>query len=79
MSFKLSIEPIQKNINEQQESLYKAFILKAANHFGNTFPEMENILRNLMPEGPRERWSTNQLDDFITKSTAYLGQHGFHF
>lgn len=79
ITYKLQIEPIEKNINESQQALYKAFILKAADHFGTSFPEMEVLLQNLMPEGPRERWSTNQLNDFINKSGSYLSEHGFQF
>lgn len=47
MKFKVTIEVIVKNINEQQISLYNAFIIKASDHFGNTFIEMENILKDI--------------------------------
>jgi hypothetical protein len=85
ISFKITIEPIEKNINESQRKLYDAFILKAADHFGNTYSEMQDILRRFYPinargeDIPLNRWSSQQLDLFITKSTAFLAEHGFHF
>jgi hypothetical protein len=71
-TIKVSFEFIDKNINEAQHKLYKAFVLKAADHFGNIYPEMQDIL-------PVDRWSSEQLNLFITKSTAYLAEHGFNF
>lgn len=79
MTFKLQIEPIEKNINENQEKLYKAFILKASDHYGVTFKEMEFLVERFMPEGPRERWSSEQLNNFINKASSVLSEHGFQF
>ena len=88
MKFKVTIEVIVKNINEQQISLYNAFILKAADHFGNTFIEMELILlhfhpRQLNPSGkwtkPLYKWTTKELDHFISQASALLAEQGFKF
>jgi hypothetical protein len=84
-TIKVSFEFIDKNINEAQHKLYKAFVLKAADHFGNIYPEMQDILKVFYPEDvngekiPVDRWSSEQLNLFITKSTAYLAEHGFNF
>jgi|GEM_PF-4750811 len=79
ITFKLQIEPIEKNINENQDKLYKVFILKAADHFGNSFGEMQTLLQQFMPEAPRERWSSKELNDFINKSSSHLAEFGFQF
>lgn len=89
-SFKLTIESYEKNINEQQISLYNAFILKAADHFGNTFQEMEYILKRFWPKKFNsiygtdtykgvDYWNTKELDDFINQSSALLAEQGFKF
>ena len=86
-NFKVTIEVIEKNINSEQESLYKAFITKASNHFGNTYQEMENILKRFWPLNsfhmrdykPREKWTTTELNLFIEQSSALLAEHGFTF
>lgn len=85
MKLKLTVEVIEKNINEQQISLYKAFIIKASNHFGNTFREMEIILIRFYPinsEGYKislNKWTPKQLNDFIDKASALLTEQGFKF
>lgn len=88
MTFKITIENISKNINEEQIALYKAFIVKAAEHFGNSYPEMEEMLDRFKPKFnslgfdysiPIQRWSNKDLDDFINKSTAFLAEFGFNF
>jgi hypothetical protein len=80
MNFKVTIEPVTKNINKSQESLYKAFILTAANHFGNSYNEMEEILKRFHPQDmfeiglhvPVSKWNTEQLDNFINQANALL-------
>jgi len=80
VTVKVTYEIVVKNINEQQKSLYKAFIIKAADHFGDTFNGMENKLKRFMPEDKNlSKWSTKELDDFINKSTFFLAEFGFHF
>jgi hypothetical protein len=83
--FKVTIEIIEKNINEQQISLYNAFIIKAANHFGNTFNEMEIILKRFWPRYDMNtikalnKWTTKELDTFINQASALLAEQGFKF
>jgi len=83
--FKLTIEIVEKNINEQQISLYKAFIIKASEYFGNTYHEMEIILRRFNPiyniddYKPINLWTTKELDTFINQATALLAEQGFKF
>ncbi len=86
ITFTVTLDLPRKDINEQQLKLYKAFIVQAADHFGNTYSEMEKILKDkfypIDPTGsdiPLHRWSSEQLDLFITKSTALLVEHGFQF
>lgn len=75
----------EKDINANQYGLYKAFILKAAKHFGTDFRDMQNTLKNLHPtdfagnnvEVPK--WTTEQLNTFISQSSSYLATYGFHF
>jgi len=87
-SLKVTIEIVEKNINESQISLYKAFVIKASNHFGNTFKEMQMILENFHPmvETPNslqpksfEKWTSKELDTFINQATAFLAEYGFNF
>lgn len=75
----LTLEEASKNISAEQQKLYKAFIVKAANHFGNDYHEMEQLLEIYKPDKPMQRWTSEDLDLFIHKSTALLGQYGFHF
>lgn len=85
ITLKVSIEIPEKHINQNQWKLYKAFILKAANHFGTDFEEMHHILKNLRPVdfagNPVEisRWTSKQLNDFIDQASSYLAQYGFNF
>jgi hypothetical protein len=81
ITFKVTVSIVEKNLNKEQVKLHKAFILKAADHFGTTYPEMLHILERFTPdEGLSvERWSTKELDTFINKSTAFLAEHGFNF
>lgn len=79
-TFKLTIEYIEKNINEQQLSLYNAFIVKASNHFGNSFAEMEDILERFYPKDIIvSKWTTPELNKFIDEATALLAEQGFSF
>lgn len=85
MSFTVSIEPVQKNINEAQIALYRAFILKASEHFGNSFQEMESLLKSFYPiedigsYKPITNWSTKELTNFIDEASALLSEQGFNF
>ena len=86
----VSFEIPLKDINADQERLYRAFIVKAADHFGNEFGEMQQMLMqfwpiqpsgimNYMERKPVSKWTSKDLDDFINKSSAHLAQFGFHF
>ncbi len=82
--FKVTFELIEKNINEQQINLYNAFIVKASNHFGTHFSEMEKILFHLFPiednvKQPISKWTTRELDTFINQASALLAEQGFKF
>ena len=85
-NFMVTIEIIEKNINEQQIKLYHAFIHKAAEHFGNTFMEMSVLLLNFHPnidgaEWPKsvDSWTTSELNIFIEQASALLAEQGFKF
>lgn len=87
--FKVTFELIEKNLNEHQISLYNAFILKASNHFGNSFQEMENLLYRFKPYSidelggkfatPISKWTSKELTQFIDEATALLAKQGFSF
>lgn len=88
LTFKVTVEVIVKNINEQQKSLYNAFIIKASEHFGVSFKKMEEMLTRFYPEEdifgqvhkkPKSIWSTKELNDFIDKASSVLSEQGFHF
>lgn len=86
MKFKVTIEVIEKNINDQQISLYNAFIIKASNHFGISFREMELMLKALYPMDhiandykPKNKWTTVDLNNFIEQASALLAEQGFKF
>ena len=88
MKFKVTIEVIEKDINSQQFGLYNAFILKASKHFGNTFEEMELLLKRFHPifnngtttyKKPVKKWNTRELNDFLEQASALLAEHGFIF
>ena len=79
----ITIEQSSKPVNVNQEKLYKAFILKASDYFGNQYFEMEALMIDYYPKDddgtPIEvsRWKSYQLNQFIDKAMAVLGQHGF--
>lgn len=81
----VSIEIPTKRINQDQSKLYKAFILKASNHFGTDFPDIHKALKVLHPldeEGeyiPISKWNTYQLNNFINQASSYMAEFGFHF
>lgn len=81
----ISMQIPQKDISTNQVGLYKAFIQKAANHFGTDFSEMQQLLKNLQPldfSGEPinvSKWSTEQLNTFISQASSYLAVYGFHF
>lgn len=85
--FKVTIEIIEKPISSEQTSLYNAFIIKASNHFGNTFIEMEKILMRFHPLNSFHsrdyksvsKWTSQELDNFINQASALLAEHGFKF
>lgn len=81
MRFKVTIEVIKKNVNESQLSLYRAFIVKAHLHFGNTYEEMEQALKRFYPKNdlsindnykPLDKWNSSDLDNFINQANALL-------
>ena len=77
---KVTYEIVAKNINQQQKSLYRAFIVKAADYFGDDYKSMEDKIERFKPKGIHiDKWSSKDLDDFINKSSSFLGQFGFHF
>lgn len=84
-AFKITIEELSKDISSEQIKLYRAFIFKASNHFGNTYAEMEELLLQFYPididnkKLVLEKWSSKDLDEFINKSTSHLAEFGFHF
>lgn len=84
-SFKITIENISKKINVEQQKLYNAFIIKASEHFGVSFKEMEKMLIRHFPldtDGNLlsvSQWTSADLDRFINLSTALLSEHGFNF
>ena len=85
-TYKVTIEKIEKNINEAQTKLYNAFIVKASDHFGNTFTEMQNMLSRFHPidvytglHKPISEWTSKEVNKFIDLSSALLAEHGFHF
>jgi len=86
--FVVTIEIIEKDINKHQISLYNAFVLKASNHFGNSFVEMQNLLvvfhppiidDGLAQPKPVTDWSTKELNGFINEASAHLAEQGFSF
>jgi translation initiation factor 2 alpha subunit (eIF-2alpha) len=79
MTVKVTLEIVQKQINTEQEKLYKAFILKAADHFGTDFLYMANLLIGFAPDKPTSRWTTAELNKFIDQASAHLAEFGFHF
>ena len=78
MNFKVTIEILSKDVNTNQISLYNAFIIRASQHFGNTFEEMQNELMRFFPldielnKKPVEKWNSKELNDFIDKANALL-------
>jgi len=79
LTFKLSIEYIEKNLNAEQKSLYRGFILKASKSLGYEYHDMEKELKRFMPDKPLDRWSSRELTEFIDQSSAFLVQWGFNF
>lgn len=87
--FKVTIELIEKNINENQVSLYMVFVMKASKHFGNTYEEMREILKAFHPicqDGldvgkpkPVYKWTSSELQEFLDKASALLSEYGFKF
>jgi hypothetical protein len=83
----VTLEVKSKVINSNQEGLYRAFIIKAADHFGNDFSEMQpmlmqfwplDMLNSRIPKTP-DRWTADDLNSFIDRATAHLAPFGFHF
>ena len=86
--FLVTIQVLEKEINEQQITLYNAFILRAADHFGNSFVEMQNLLVIFHPPDihdglakpkPVTNWTTSELNIFIHEASAHLAEQGFIF
>lgn len=86
--YKVSIELIEKNVNEEQQRLYKAFILKVASHFGNDFKTTQDMLKRYFPKSmddigwndkPLNQWTSEDLNVFIHQSCEFLAEYGFQF
>lgn len=89
--FYITLEDVQKDINQNQTALYRAYIIKSAEYFGYTYHEMEKVLKELIhpiniesndPDYltiPVERWSSAQLDNFLNQANSVLSEHGFKF
>ncbi len=85
-TYKVTIEKLERNINEAQTKLYKAFIVKASLHFGNTYTEMQNMLSRFHPidittdtHKPISEWTSKEVNNFIDQASVLLAEHGFHF
>lgn len=84
-TFTVIISDDSKYLSPEQIKVYNAFIWKAADHFGNTFPEMQTLLSKFQPsnnpgeEIPIRKWNTQQLNTFIDKASSHLAQYGFNF
>ena len=81
-AYKVTIELVEKNINESQKSLYKAFILKVSEHLGYSYKNTEDLLLNedsIKNVKPFHKWTTKDLNEFIDKSSALLAEYGFNF
>ena len=69
-------------------SVYKAFIVKAANHCGYNYSEMEDVFRKFYPIDVTDdnqkylevsQWNSSELDQFIAKATYEIGDNNFKF
>lgn len=89
--FYVTFEEVSKDLNESQVGLYRAFIVRASDYFGNTYSEMEDMLKRYHPMRftiasmgttdtvPIDKWSSEDLDRFINQASALLSPHGFKF
>jgi len=85
-TFLVTISLPEKDIHKEQQSVYRAFIFKASEHFGNQYHEMEIMLQQFHPYEPDmdthkllSKWSTRELNEFILKAGSFLEGFGFHF
>lgn len=88
MRFKITIENISKDLNEAQMSLYKALVLKVSDYAGTTYSETEDDLRQFFPIDvlsdnntylPVAKWSSADLDNFISKVISCIDDDNFKF
>lgn len=83
----ITIESIEKEINDDQKKLYNAFILQASQQYGTTFRNMQNMLKRFHPIDvdnpnqyiPIDRWKTTHLNNFINQASELLASNGFKF
>lgn len=87
-TFTITIEKVTKPINNDQAGLYRAFIVKACDYFGNTYSEMESLLDTYKPKVEEHGkivnkdvslWTTKELNNFIDQASAQLAEFGFKF
>jgi len=81
-----SIEEVEKTLTPKQIKMYQAYIVKASEHFGSTFIEMEKELFRFFPVDVEaktkksvEKWTTAELEQFIISCNKKLGEFGFQF
>ncbi len=85
LKLRVSIEVIDKNINNNQISLYNSFVLKSSEFFGYTFKEMENILKEFYPfdiygnKKSIEFWNNEELTVFLEKANSKLKDFNNNF
>jgi hypothetical protein len=86
--FKITIENISKDLNEAQMSLYKAFVVKVSDYYGNTYSETEQILTQFFPIDILSDnnkylavadWKSADLDIFLSKSISFIDDDNFKF
>jgi hypothetical protein len=82
----ITIEPVEKDISEAQQHLYKAFILSVADYFGVSFNEAVSYIEHLSPHDVKGNlnidytsWKHRELQTFIDKASAFLAEYGFKF
>lgn len=82
----ITIEYVEKKVNNSQISLYRAFIIKSSEAYGCTYSHMENLLKQFHPKEedlktniPIEKWTSKQLDSFINQASEVLSSNNENF
>ena len=85
-NIKVTIQDIEKPINSNQEKLYRAYIINASKHFGNSYNEMQEMLVRFHPididTGKYKQLNQlkrSELNSFIEQANALLSEYGFKF